>query len=144
MEIFSCSWLWCSHTDGWLYSFFSWYQNIRPYQLWLSGELNTRTRGRNFSVPRYEPVLKIDPYQRNPEKCMDFCHGNWGSILKLDPVGENFPVKFPTEIRVTLQDACRPRVDRRFQAKTQSFMGRGEALRNPRSPVYIFKYLSYT
>jgi hypothetical protein len=43
---------------------------------------------------RYEPVLKINPYQRNPEKCMDFCKGNWGSILMLDPDGENFPLKF--------------------------------------------------
>jgi hypothetical protein len=47
---------------------------------------------------RYEPVLQIDPYRRNPDKCMDFCQGNWGSILKLDPVGENFPLKFPPQI----------------------------------------------
>jgi hypothetical protein len=39
-------------------------------------------------------------YQRNPEKCMDFCQGNWGSILKIDPVGENFPPKFPPQYTV--------------------------------------------
>jgi hypothetical protein len=26
--------------------------------------LSSEVRGRNFSVLRYEPVLKIDPYQR--------------------------------------------------------------------------------
>jgi hypothetical protein len=50
---------------------------------------------------RYEPVLKIDPYQSRSEKGMEFCQGNWGSILKRDPVGENFPLKFQPQCPVS-------------------------------------------
>jgi hypothetical protein len=49
-------------------------------------------QGRNFSAPKVRTFFKDRSLS---EKGMDFCQGNCGSILKHDPVGENFPLKLP-------------------------------------------------
>jgi hypothetical protein len=52
------------------------------------------SRSGNFSVLRYEPVLKIDTYQR---KAWNSANEIELSTLKHDPVGENFPLKLPPQ-----------------------------------------------